>query len=487
MATSRSTVTTALTIALSIFVMLAFALGVTTYLYFDKSEKAEEARAQAVAEAARAETKARETAEQMNRLREIIGVAADLPVDTIDTEFNALVTGAFAGFRDEAPTYLKLLEWVRQEFRDKNTRVKTVEEEKKTLAAQKDAEVASAEKAKQDAIAAAQKAATERTQEKTDFDSRWKDHEAEQAKVMDARRVAEERARDMDSIKAEIEKGLDYMPPARKAEFRAAIQAGDLIKQLDLLRFELRLRAKEIENLNTVLAKVRVADPALQQQIADTRSDDDRIDGLNGHVVSIDPRTGTALVSCRTTAGLRTGLVLHVFPPGDPRPEFGRRKGVIEVSEVEGPSLVRALVRREDPRNPILSGDGVASSLWAGGGSPEIVIVGFVDMDSDGRSDIAALTTIIERAGGKIVDTVVPSTSMVVDLGQPRAGPDGRDVPGWPAEAKRRTRNLDSARTYNVRVTGIEGLLDMLGLDADSFRPGHLPKERVVGRLPSRE
>jgi hypothetical protein len=486
MAGSRTT-QTALTIALSIFVMLAFALGVTTYLYFDKAEKAEEARAQATADASKAETKARQIAEEMNRLREIIGVAADVPVEEIETQFGGLIAGDFVGFPAEAPTYLKLLDWVRAEYRDKNTRVKTLEEEKKALAAQKDTEVASAQTALQNAQAAEQQAAQQRDREKEDFDARWKEHEAEQAKAMTARREAEDKARNLESLKAEIEKGLDYMPPARKTEFRAAIEEGDLIKQLDLLRLELRGRAKEIESLNAVLTRLRIADPELQKIIADARPSNDRIDGFKGHVVSVEPRTGTALVSCLTTAGLRPGLVLHVFSPDDPQPEFGTRKAVIEITSIEGPTLVRAVLRREDPRNPILSGDGVTSSLWSGGTSPSIVIVGHADVDSDGSSDLSALASIVERAGGTIADAVAPNTALVVDLGQPTGTQDNRQVPGWPAEAKRRTRNLDSARTYNIRVTGLDGLLDMLGLDSESFRTGRLPKDRGVGRLPGRQ
>jgi hypothetical protein len=156
------------------------------------------------------------------------------------------------------------------------------------------------------------------------------------------------------------------------------------------------------------------------------------------------------------------------------------------VTAIEGPTLIKTVLRSENSRNPILSGDGVASSLWGGGGAPDIVVVGFVDVDSDGRSDLAALTAIVERAGARVVDAVEPRTALVVDLGQPPAGQDDREVPGWPAEAKRRTRGLDAARTFNIRVTGIGGLLDMLGLESDSFRPGNLPKSRTVGRLPAR-
>lgn len=488
MASSRTT-QTALTIALSIFVMLAFALGVTTYLYFDKAEKAELAKNQASGDAAKSEEKARKTSEEMNRLREVIGVAADVPIDDVDTQLRTLVSGDFDGFKDEAPTYLKLLEWVRTEYRDKNTRVKTLDEEMKALAAQKDADVASAQTALQKAQEAEQQAAAQRDKEKTDFEERWKQHEEEQRKVAEAKSAADEKVRAMEGLKAEVEKGLDYMPPTRQAEYRAAIEAGDLIKQLDLLRFELRGRAKEIDRINGILSRLRVADPELQRTIADARPVNDRIDGFKGHIVSVDPRTETALVSCRTTAGLRPGLVLHVFPPDDPQPEFGTRKGVVEISDIEGPTLVRAVVRREDARNPILSGDGVSSSLWSGGFVPEIVIVGFADVDSDGGTDMAAFKGIVEKAGGKIVDAVAPNTAVVVDLGQPPSAQDGREVPGWPAEAKRRTRNLDSARVYNIRVTGLDGLLDMLGLDQESFRPGRLPKARggVVGRLPERQ
>lgn len=485
MAINRST-QAALTIALSIFVMLTFALGITTYLYFNKAEEAEVGLVAANAQAADAETNARQTAEQMNELREVVGVQPDVPVADIRAELENRIAGQFAGFPAENATYLKLLEWVRTEFEKKSTAVKTADDEKKALAAQKAAELAAAEKAKAAAVAAEQAAKQASAAAAADFEQRWKGHETETKKLEQAKRAAEQESNALRSLKAEVEKGLDFMPPSRKPEFERAIADQDSIKQLDLMRFELRTRAKSIAELNEILARLRVADPKLQEEILAARPVDDRIDGFNGHIVSVDPRLGTALISCRTTAGLRPGLILHVFTPDDPQPEFGTRKAVVEITEVEGPTLVRAVIRRQVPRNPILSGDGVSSSLWAGGVTPEIVIVGFADVDSDGRSDRESLAAIVEQAGGRVVDAVAPNTSLVVDLGQPAAGEDGREVPGWPAESRRRNRNLDDAKTFNIRVTGLAGLLDMLGLDAESFRPGRLPKPRAVGRLPGR-
>ena len=485
MASSRTT-QNALLIALTIFVMLTFALGVTTYLYFTKADEAEAAKVTADAQAVQAETTSRQTADEMNTLRGIIGVAADVPIGDIETQLEGLFAGDFAGFPQDDRSYLKLIEWLRKEFQDKNTRVKTVEDEKQSLTKQKAGELAAADKAKEDALAAAASAQDAQTKDKADFDAKWTAHEGEQEKLTAARRAADEKARDLENLKAEIAKGLDSMPPTRKPEFRAAIETDDSIKQLDLLRFELRGRAKEIADLNGLLARLRVTDPKLQEMIALARPAGDRIDGFNGYIISVDPRAGTALVSCQTTAGLRPGIVLHVFPPDDPRPDFGSRKAVVEITDVEGSTLVRAVIRQEDPRNPILSGDGVSSSLWAGGVTPEIVIVGFADLNFDGRSDQESIREIVERGGGRVVDAVAPNTALVVDLGQPPAGDDGSEIPGWPAEAKRRTRNLDAARTYNIRVAGIAGMLDMLGLDADSYRPGRLPKARATGGLPAR-
>jgi len=376
-----------------------------------------------------------------------------VPVADIRAELENRIAGPFAGFPAENASYLKLLEWVRKALEDKSTAVKTADDEKKALAAQKAAEVAAAEKAKAVALAAEQAAKEASAAAAADFEKRRSDVEKERDDLLGKKRAAEQESNALRSLEAEVAKGLDFMPPSRKPEFERAIADKNSIKQLDLMLFELRSRAKSIAELNEILARLRVADPKLQEEIIAARPADDRIDGFNGHIVSVDPRLGTALISCRTTAGLRPGLVLHVFKPDDPQPEFGTRKAVVEITDVEGPTLVRAVIRRQVPRNPILSGDGVSSSLWA---------------------------------GGVIVDAVAPNTALVVDLGQPTTGEDGREVPGWPAESRRRTRNLDDAKTFSIRVTGLAGLLDMLGLDGESFRPGRLPKPRAVGRLPGR-
>ena len=274
----------------------------------------------------------------------------------------------------------------------------------------------------------------------------------------------------------------DYLPPSRQEALKARASA----EQLEVIRNELRSQTKEIVRLNEVLTAARVADPAVQVAIAELRPETDRIDGFDGRVADVDPRSGTVLVSCRSTAGIRPGLVLHVFPPGEDRPQFGDRKAMIEVTDVEGPSLVRAAIRRETTRDPILTGDGVATSLWGPGNAPAIMVVGFSDVDDDGRDDRDRLTDLVTKAGGRVVDAVAADTALVVDLGTPQQKAGDDEIPGWSAEEKRRDRALKTAKVYGTRVGSLDTLLDLLGLDAGSFEVGRLPRGRAVGRFPPR-
>jgi hypothetical protein len=481
MASNRTT-QAALTIALSLFVILTFALGVTTYLFFSKRQEADQAQQAATASAAEAQAAMQVTKDEMATLRGIIGVGADMPIADVETGLATLFEGDFQGFAGDEKSYLKLIEWLRAEFRVKSEAVKKAEEAQKASETKATADV----KAAQDALAAAKAAETEAKAKldaaTTAFDDKWKGHEAKQGTLLGEKETAETKARDLENLKAQIVGVGEYLPPAR----RTGLEAKKPEEQLEVIRNELRSQSKEITRLNELLTVARIADPEVQEAIAKLRPAADRVDGVDGRVADIDARSGTVLVSCRSTGGIRPGLVLHVFPPGGQRPQFGDRKAVIEVTEVEGPNLVRAVIRREDSRNPILAGDGVASSLWAPGVSPAIVIVGFADVDTDGRSDAEALAELVTKSGGRVTEAVATETAMVVDLGQPSTGENDEEIPGWANESKRRDRALKTAKLYGTRVGSLDALLDMLGLDADSFAAGRLPRGRSDGRFPPR-
>lgn len=481
MAVNRNT-QAALTIALSVFVMLTFALGVTTYLYFTGQRDAEAKEQAAKSEAVAAQSQLTAIKADIETLRGIIGVTADTPIADIETGLNDLFVGDFDGFKGDQKSYLRLIEWLRQEFRDRSTKVKTSEQEKKDLETKTAADLKEAQESMAKADAASTKAKQDLDAATKQFADNRADHEQQQNKLLDEKRSEEEKARDLENLRTLILAIGEYLPPARQEGLKEKPAA----EQLEVIRNELRNQTREITRLNEVLARARVADPAVQEAIAGMLPADDRIDGFDGRVVDVDPTSATVLVSCRSTAGVRPGLVLHVFPPGEDRAQFGDRKGMVEVIDVEGPSLIRATIRRETTSDPILSGDGVASSLWGPGNSPAIMLVGFSDVDRDGRFDQDRLVQLVTSAGGRIVDAVAADTALVVDLGQPTPISADEEIPGWPAEEKRRDRALKTAKVYGTRVGGLDTLLDMLGLDAGSFEVGRLPRGRETGRFAPR-
>jgi hypothetical protein len=471
MATNRTVYR--LSIALIVFVLFTFVLAVTTYLFF--KQRMDEQTKTEIAEKATAERQEALLAAQQEsqKLREIIGAAEGTPVETIETDLNSLFEKVFAGFREEPKNYTKLVAWLREEFRRRDAEVKAAAE--KAAAA----ETASADAQKQAAakVEAEQKAAEEARQQqvkvKQDFDQQWAAHEAEQKKNLDLKEKAEKKSDALELLIARIADGIQYLPPNRQRDFKAKESPED---QLGLIYNELRDRADVIKKQSRVLAGLRVADRALQDHVLASTPKDDRIDGFDGRIISVDETTRSVLVSCPSTRGVRPGMILHVFTPDDTRPQSGDRKAMVEVTAIEGPSLLRAAIRKDSIRTPILSGDGVASSLWAAGTTPEVVIVGYVNLDDSGGGDSEQLADLVARSGAKVVDAITPMTAMVIDGGKPPSTGDKRIEDAFAEEARRQKRTIDTAKQLGIRVVGIDALLDMLGTTRDSFTSGRLER-----------
>lgn len=461
-----------LSIALIVFVLLTFILTITSYLFF-KQRMDEQLKATAAEKALTEKQAALLNAEQeKQKLREIIGAAENATVEAIESDLTNLFNSDFAGFREEPKTYTKLVSWIRDEFRRKDGEVKASEEKSKQASDDGAAAKAEATAAAEAARKATQEARDLQAKDKQAFDQQWSGHEGEQKKLLEQKEEAEKRADQLKMLIDEIAGGGQYLTANRQKDFKAKDSAED---KLALLYAELRERAKVIDEQNKILAALRVADRGLQEQVLAATPKDDRIDGFDGRVLSVDERERSVLVSCSTTRGIRPGMILHVFTPDEARPLAGDRKAVVEVTAIEGPSLVRAIIRRDSIQTPILPGDGVATSLWAAGTAPEVVIVGYVNMDDAGGSDRDRLVALVERAGARVVDAVTPLTAMIVDGGKPPSlgGSDAEEK--FADEARRQRRNLDTARQYGVRVVGVEALLDMLGLTRESITSNRLP------------
>ena len=462
-----------LSIALIVFVLLTFVLTFATYFMF-KQRMDEQLKAE-VAEKAVSEKQGEllEAQQDLEKFRQVVGEQEGTPAQTTEDNFNKLLADEFAGFNEDPKSYAKLVGWLRGQMRTKDESVQTA------VGKAKDAEAAatksSAEAAETEKTAAAEVQAAKQQQDdaKKAFDAQWAGHEAEQKKLLDGKETAEQKSKRLEMLISKIADGGQYLSSNRQKDFAQRETAED---QLGVIYAELRDRAKAIEEQNKILAGLRVADRKLQEKVLASTPNDDRIDGLDGRILLVNETTRSVLVSCSSTRGIRPGMVLHVFPPDDSRPQLGDRKGTVEVTDIEGPSLVRASIRRDSIRTPIVTGDGVATSLWTAGVAPEVVIVGFVNLDNDGAADNKRLAEIVERAGARVAQSVSTMTAMVVDGGKPPPQSGEREVEAFAEEARRQRRSVEAAKQFGVKVVGIDALLDMLGLTRESVTATRLPR-----------
>jgi hypothetical protein len=470
MAVSRATVVQSLSIALIVFVMLTFVLAVTTYLFFTQTIRLEDEAKLAREDMAKANVAQTAAEGERDALKAAIGIAEgeektgeDLKSDLGErfgdvAEEKRHYEGVIAALnegRDKLSADLKKTEEMAAES-DK-ARQQVIEE-----AAKKQAELEAQVKVKEDAA----------EELKKQFDADRAKHEELSKQLAEKQKDALARAERLDLIIAEIGKGEPLLPPARQARFKAQEAEG----RIGLLFEELRDREKQILTQNEVLAALRVADKSLQETVLAATPKDDRIDGFDGRILSVNEADRSVLIDVGSTQGLRTGLIFRVYAPGDAQPLVSDDKAVVEVVAIESGALARARIRRESVRDPILRGDRVATRLWKPRTPFEAVIVGFAQLDADDKPDQDRLQELVERVGGRVEQLVSSSTTMLVDAGPPRTVGAGTErATGWrPADDSRRDKQIKEARRLGIQIVGLDAFLDMLGIDRESLDSNRL-------------
>lgn len=473
---AQRTVVQSLSIALIIFVMLTFILGVTTYLGF-KGKADAEAQTTAANEKA---TKAAEdlAAQKANNdlLINAIGIAMTDPDDpsqinpkkAIDNWF----TQRFGDFKEDPRSYEQLALWLKESIREKDSQLqeRLIEKERAVAAATKERDAADtrADGFSQQVKKVEQEAA-ERRQE---YEASVKKHQEDMDKLSQDYKKALDDANQLQEIEQAVARAEDVVSARSLDSFKSK----STVDRVDIILTELRERERAINRYNALLAKLRVADPELQRTVADSTPLDDRIDGFDGRVISVNQSDRTALVLCDSTRGMRPGLVLYVYGPDDPQPLLAARKATVEVMSLESPTLVRVRIRSDSIGDPIVSGDGVATSLWEAGAQFTAVMVGHVQIDQDPESDAERLQELIEGVGGKVETSVTPLTTMLIDAGEPQTFGLQKPKDWRERDEKRRERELREARRLGVQVIGIGEFMQMLGLRRDSLDANRVPE-----------
>ena len=474
MAASRSTVVQSLSIALIVFVMLTFVLAVTTYLFFRQKLDAEAEAQTAKAEMTQAKTALASADGDKNKLKEILGFSEDKTVDVIVTEVNDLFEKNHEDFNKDSKSYRSFSEWLLESNEAKDKTINALNAKSTQFEKDKADAIAAAAKQQQDLEARARSKEQEAAKLKQDFDAHRQEHESRSKMLTEEQQKALKRSERLDLLDQEIAKGESLLSAPRQARFKTQPPEG----RVAILFEELRDREKLIARQNEILGDLRVADRKLQETVLAATPEDERISGFDGRILSVNEVDRTILVDVGSTRGLRPGLVMRVYDPGDPRPQAGDFKAVVEAVSVESGALVRARIRSDAVGNPILPGDRVATSLWSPNGTFEAVVVGFVQLDADQKSDQDRLQELIERIGGRVEQGVSTTTTMLIDAGLPQS-PGGvlEKAAGWrAADEKRRDKETKEARRLGIRVVGLDAFLDMMGLDRSALDSNRLPR-----------
>jgi hypothetical protein len=227
-----------------------------------------------------------------------------------------------------------------------------------------------------------------------------------------------EQAKKLLAVNSEAQKQMEKYDEARKkaeenaaserngfAEFRKNLEKaqGDVQNSLQSQRtnYEAQI-AKSTDRIKTLeeqLTKLDRANTILKEQRKDEPGSFEVADGR----VSWVNQNGTVWINLGSADSLRRQVTFSVFDADQHDAAKAAKKGSIEVTRLLDEHMAEARVTKDNPTNPILTGDNIYSQVWHRGKKLHFALTGLIDVDGDGQSDMILARHLIELNGG-IVD-----------------------------------------------------------------------------------
>lgn len=168
-------------------------------------------------------------------------------------------------------------------------------------------------------------------------------------------------------------------------------------------------------------------------------------------------------------------------------------KGKIEITRIIDSHMAEARVVDANLFLPITAGDPIYTPLWSPGRTEKMAIVGFIDLDGDGRSDREDLRELIKAAGASVVaeiqddGTTVPENAdfhklidthvKFVILGE-MPDPSSTSIPEEQQQIQKVLAHFnemrEAANDNGVRLVSLNDFLSFIGYKAERrlWRPG---------------
>ncbi len=128
----------------------------------------------------------------------------------------------------------------------------------------------------------------------------------------------------------------------------------------------------------------------------------------DGRVVGINQSKQTVWIDLGSADGLQRQTTFSVYPydVSNAQNAESEKKASIQVIRIHSAHLAEARITDDSPTDPIVRDDKIFSTVFRPGKPDKFGVAGFVDLDGDGRSDLARLIALIKRNGG-VVDVAV--------------------------------------------------------------------------------
>ncbi len=182
----------------------------------------------------------------------------------------------------------------------------------------------------------------------------------------------------------------------------------------------------------------------------------------DGRIILIDQANNVVHISIGSDDRVYRGLTFSVYDKGQGIPKDGKAKAEIEVFDV-AKSFAAARIVKPDKTRPILLGDTIANVIWDGSRSNVFVIAGQFDLDKNGSMDRNAdskITSLVEKWGGKVADTITADTDYLVLGDKPRLlkKPTPKDLEMDPQATAKYENAQRMLERYNQLMANAEAL-----------------------------
>jgi BRCT domain type II-containing protein len=217
---------------------------------------------------------------------------------------------------------------------------------------------------------------------------------------------------DYDELRTRLEKSTTEQVDTYREQLE---QARANLKALndELLKTQAELNMTELI-MKLAQQKVREIKPSPDHEVLAHRPD--------GKIILINDQTKVVHLNIGSKQHIYRGLTFTVYDRSGSIPKDGKGKAEIEVFDV-AETYSAARITKSEIKSPILLGDIVANLIWNSDKTNVFVVAGDFDLDNDGNIDqnaIGKIQTLIEKWGGRVVDTISIDTDFLVLGGQPQ-------------------------------------------------------------------